>query len=72
MLGIESIIQCVSNVGFPVVMCLVCCYYVKFMSEQHKAEITMLNEQHKTDMKEFTKAINNNTLAISKLTEKIK
>ena len=49
----NDIIQIISNVGFPITMCLMMGVYVK------------------TEMKEITRALNNNTLAIEKLCENV-
>lgn len=56
----NEIIQLISTVGFPAAMCLILMYYM-FKRE----------EEHSKEMKEFQKAINNNTTAITKLVGKL-
>lgn len=54
----NAVIQAISTVGFPIVMCLLLVYVVYKMNEQHKEEMTKMND-----------ALNNNTLAIQHLTD---
>lgn len=56
----DVIIQLVSNVGFPIATCVACFWYINKQSEQHKKE-----------MDSVTDAINNNTIALTKLMDKI-
>ena len=65
------IIQMVTTVGFPIVMCGAMSWYVKYISDRHSQEVQQLNEQHQKEMKQVTEALNNNTLALQKLCDKI-
>lgn len=56
----SSIISVVSQVGFPIAMCLVMAWYIKYTNDQHKDEISKITE-----------ALNNNTLAVQKLCDKL-
>lgn len=56
----SNIITVVSQVGFPIAMCLVMAWYVKYTNDQHKEEIDKITE-----------ALNNNTLAVQKLCERM-
>ena len=64
-------LQAITTVGFPIVMCGAMAYYVKYMTDKHREEVAKLNEQHKEEMLEIVKAVDNNTLALSKLCEKL-
>ena len=52
----QMILQAVTTVGFPIVMCLCLAWYCMKLNESHKAE---------TD--KFATALNNNTLILQKL-----
>ena len=65
------IIQMITTVGFPIVMCGAMAWYVKYISDRHSQEVQQLNEQHQGEMKQVTEALNNNTLALQKLCDKI-
>lgn len=56
----NTIIQIVSSLGFPIVMCGALFWRQIKSDEQHKAEMDKLSE-----------ALNNNTLAITKLSDKL-
>ena len=55
----NTIIQLVGSLGFPVVMCGALFWRTVKSDEQHKAEMDKLSE-----------AINNNTIALTKLSDK--
>lgn len=70
-MNINDILTAVTTVGFPIVCCGAMMYYVKYTTDKHREEIETLNTQHKDEMKEVTNAINNNTLALQKLCDKM-
>lgn len=58
--SIDIITQVIANLGFPIFVCLFCFWYINKQTEEHKAE-----------MGEVTNAINNNTIALTRLLEKL-
>ena len=42
---VSELIQAISTVGFPIVMCLLFMYYIKYINDQHKDEIDKLKQQ---------------------------
>lgn len=70
-MNINDILTAVTTVGFPIVCCGAMMYYVKYTTDKHREEIETLNTQHNDEMKEVTNAINNNTLALQKLCDKM-
>lgn len=65
------VIQAIATFGFPIVMCGAMAYYVKYITDKHREEVSKLNEQHKQEMLDIIKAVDNNTLALTKLCEKL-
>lgn len=63
----ESLLQAITTVGFPIVCCIIMMWYVKYVTDQNREEIAKLNDQHQQEMREVTQAINNNTLALTRL-----
>ena len=57
----NTIVQMISNVGFPIACCI-CLFYMNVKQTQ----------QHKEEVNKITEALNNNTLAIQKLSDKLK
>lgn len=68
---VSAMVQIISTVGFPICMCIVMGYYIKYLNDQHKNEIEELNSTHKTETQELTKTIENNTIVMEKLSTKI-
>lgn len=67
----NQISQIISMLGFPIFACIAMAWYVKDTTNKHRDEVTKLNDQHANEMKEVTQAINNNTLALQKLCDKL-
>lgn len=68
---INEVTTLIGTLGFPIVMCLGMAWYVKYITDKNREQIAKLNEQHQTELKEITTSVNNNTMAISKLTDKL-
>lgn len=65
----NAIITLVQTIGFPVVMCGLMAYYVKYMSDRNREDLAAERAQHDDEMKQVTEAIKNNTIALQKLTD---
>lgn len=63
--------QFIQTVGFPAVCVIGMGWYVKYITDQHHEETQKMNEDHKAEMTGVTKCIQDNTLAIQKLTDYI-
>lgn len=70
-MGPSEITQLITSVGFPIVACCAAAYYIKYISDKNREEVSELNKQHQEEMLKVTEAINNNTLVISKLCDKL-
>lgn len=66
-----TVSQFITAIGFPIAMCCAMAWYVKDTSEKHREEVRQLNKQHNEEMQQVTVALNNNTLAIQKLCDKL-
>lgn len=66
-----SIGTLIGSYGFPIIACIAMAKYVKYQTDENKAELLKLTEEHKSEMKDVTTALNNNTLAIQKLCERL-
>ena len=67
--------QLIGTLGFPIVACICMALYVKEQSKENREDIKLINEQHNKEMTEFkdqfVQALNNNTIALTKLCEKL-
>lgn len=68
-MDIASITQLITAVGFPIVACLMMGYYIKLQTDNYRADVEQLNSQHKDEMLKVTEAVNNNTIALTKLAD---
>ena len=55
-----AIVQIVSSLGFLIAVCLICFWYINKLEETHRSEVQKL-----------TDALNNNTLIMQKLCDKM-
>ena len=59
-MSVDSIITIISQFGFPILVCLICFWYIYYTNKSHKEEINKL-----------TDAVNNNTIVMNKLIDKL-
>lgn len=59
-MDVDTITTLISSLGFPIVVCVALCWYIVYRDKQTNAEMESLKE-----------TIDNNTLVIQKLTDKI-
>lgn len=67
----NALIDCINNYGFPVAVCAAMGYFVKYSYDNNRKDINDMNEKHREEIKELTSVIENNTLAIQKLVNKL-
>jgi hypothetical protein len=67
----NEIVQVISAVGFPIVAAVGCGYFVKWQYEQNTKQTEEMRKEHKEEVAKMTEALNNNTLALQKLIDKI-
>lgn len=71
-MDINIISEMISSVGFPIVCFVMCGYYVKYREDRNDEKFDKLNNQHDEESKNMITAINNNTLALQQLIDKLK
>lgn len=67
----NGIITLIQSIGFPIVMCGLMAWYVKYITDKNREEIAQEREAHKQEMNHVITAINNNTVVIGKLIAKL-
>lgn len=70
-MDVQGLLQAITTVGFPIVCCCAIMWYVRYITDRNRDDIEKLNQQHKDEMESITMAVNNNTLALQKLTDMI-
>lgn len=65
----------IGSYAFPIVACIAMAWYVKDTSDKNREETKELNKQHSEEMLSFKDeiktALNNNTVALTKLCERL-
>ena len=64
-----DILTLIGQYVFPIVACVAMGCYVKDQGDKNREQISDIMKQHKDEMKEVTTALNNNTLALQRLTD---
>lgn len=68
-MDVASITQLITAVGFPVVACILMGYYIKAQTDNYRQDVSALQMQHKEEILKVTEAVNNNTIALTKLAD---
>lgn len=68
-MDVNVILQAIGTLGFPIVCSVAMGWYIKYVSDKNREDIATINEQHQQEMKEVTTALNNNTVALQKLSD---
>ena len=65
----------IGNYAFPIVACIAMAWYCKDTSDKNREDVKELNRQHTEEMMvfkdEIKKALDNNTMALEKLCDKL-
>lgn len=67
----NEIISLVSSVGFPIVACIYISFYVKTQTQNYREDIKELQKDHREEISQLSSVLENNTLAIQKLCDKL-
>ena len=53
--------------AFPIVACVVMAWYVKYTGDQNRSDLLTIRKEHEEETDKLATAINNNTIALTKL-----
>ena len=67
----DQILALIGQYAFPIVACIAMGWYVKYIQDNYRKDISEISTRHKDEMDKVTTALNNNTIAIQKLTDYI-
>lgn len=65
------IITMIGSLGFPIVACIGLGWYVKYQTDNNNKEVSEMRKEHQEEISKVTEALNNNTLALQKLCDRI-
>ena len=70
-MDINGIVAVISSVGFPIAACIGLGWYVKYQTDNNNKEVAEMGKEYIEEIDKVTDALNNNTLALQKLCDKI-
>lgn len=70
-MDINALITLVGSLGFPIVACIGMAWFFSKTNENYRNDIKEIQMNHKTEMDSIKEALNNNTLALQKLVDKL-
>lgn len=65
------IITMVGSLGFPIVACIFMAIFFNKVNENYRQDIKELSANHRTEMEEVTKAINNNNSLLERILDRL-
>lgn len=65
------VLQAITTVGFPIVCCGVLMYYVKYVRDKDTEMIASITKKHNEEVNTMSTALNENTLVLQKLCDKL-
>ena len=70
-MDVNMIITAIGSLGFPIVACCAMGYFFAKVNENYRQDIKEINQNHKAEIDNMVQAINNNTLVIQQLLDKM-
>ena len=78
-MDITTVSQLIGSLGFPIAACCAMGWYcirsqnqIKEINDMHREEVKEINEKHSSDIQKMTEAVNNNTVALHTLCERLR
>ena len=65
------LITAIGSLGFPIIACLCLGWYVKYQTDNNNKTVGEMQKEHKEEIKKVTEALQNNTIALQKLCDKL-
>lgn len=66
-----EVLTAISTIGFPIVACCAMAYFFAKVNNNYRQDIKEINAEHKQEMSAMVEAINNNTMVIQKLVDRM-
>lgn len=67
----NSLVTIIGSLGFPICACVGMAWYVKYQMDAYNKQVKDMREEHTAQIKSVTEAINNNTIVIQTLVDKL-
>lgn len=70
-MDINTILQAIATVGFPICACIVIGWYFAKVNDNYRNDIKEINASHKEEINQLSGVIQSNTLVIQKLCDSL-
>ena len=67
----NDITNMIATLGFPIDMCVGACFFIKYLFDSFTKQMEAQRLEHKEEIKQLQSALENNTVALTRLIEKI-
>lgn len=71
MMEAGQIVELIGTFGFPIASAIALAWYVVTSNRENNARLDKLQEDHQKEVLKFTEALNNNTMALKELCDKL-
>ena len=68
---VNTVLQAITTVGFPIVCCGVLMYYVKYIRDKDTEMMADIMARHSEEVNTMSAALNENTVVLQKLCDKM-
>ena len=70
-MDLSIVLQAITTVGFPIALCLIFCWFIKYKDDNYRTDIHALISKHEIESKSFIEAIDANTSVMQRLLDKL-
>ena len=67
----DAWVSVIESLGFPIAMCVVCVFALKYIFDMFMKKSEQEAQLHKEEVNTMTEALNNNTIVLQKLCDKL-
>lgn len=67
----NEVVQIISTLGFPIAMCVGACFFIKYQFDTSNKQMEDIRKDHKEEIKTLKDSLDNNTIALTKLLDKL-
>lgn len=65
------VIASIGSLGFPIIACIGMAVFFNKVNDNYRNDIKEMNASHRQEMDKITEAVNNNTMVIQKLLDRM-
>lgn len=70
-MAINEVGQLISTIGFPIAMCIIMGFFIKYTTDIHREDLRLQQENHKETASRLANSIDENTSVLEELSAKV-